>query len=182
MSEGRWRSQPAEATDCSSSRREPRTTDHERNRFIVFFLAVLSLALPVAAQTPAAQNDAPEQVVTRYLQALKDEKFGEAWDCLTAGMRQKKSREDWAKEQQWQLQMSETKIFEFHVFPGKMKGDKAFVPNLLSSQDKFLNQLGVPEHELYTLVREDGGWKIDQQQLLEHSEQGPWFPETKPAP
>ena len=30
------------------------------------------------------------------------------------------------------------------------------VPNILSSQDKFLNQLGVEEYELYTLVKEDG--------------------------
>jgi len=39
------------------------------------------------------------------------------------------------------------------------------VPNLLSSQDKFLNQLGVEEYELYSARQvEDGGWKVDQQQ------------------
>jgi hypothetical protein len=91
-------------------------------------------------------------------------------------MTQGKSRDAWAKEQQWTMQMSDAKIFEFHVFPGKIEGDKAYVPDLLSSQDKFLNQLGVPEHELYTLIREGGRWKIDQQRLLEKAEQAKWFP------
>ena len=122
----------------------------------------------------------PEETVTRYLEALKAGNLAAAYDYLSAGMVQHKDRADWAKEQQWSMQMSDVKIFEFHVYPGKITGDRAQVPNLLSSQDKFLNQLGLPEHELYTLIREDGRWKIDQQQLLEHSEQGKWFPAPPP--
>jgi hypothetical protein len=80
------------------------------------------------------------------------------------------------KEQQWVMQMAEVKIFEFQVFPGKIEGDKAYVPNVLNSQDKFLNQLGVVEHELYTLVKEDGRWKINQQQIVENTDQAKWFP------
>lgn len=128
-------------------------------------------ASPAAALTP-------EQTVTRYLQALKDGQFAAAYDQMSKGMGRGKTRDEWAKEQQWQMQMSDAKIFEFHIYPSKIEADKAFVPNLLSSQDKFLNQLGVPEHELYTLIREDGRWKIDQQQLLEHTEQHRWFPST----
>ena len=100
-------------------------------------------------------------------------------------MVQNKPRDAWAKEQQWIMQVSEAKIFEFQVYPGKVEKEKALVPNLLSSQDKFLNQLGVEEHELYTLIREDGRWKINQQQLLEVSEQSQWFPPEvvgKPQP
>ena len=129
-----------------------------------------------AAQEAAAKELTPEQTVTHYLEALKAEKFAAAFEYMTKAMGLGKSREAWAKEQQWQMQMSEAKIFEFHVYPGKIEGGKAFVPNLLSSQDKFLNQLGVPEHELYTLIREGGRWKIDQQQLLERAEQKKWFP------
>jgi hypothetical protein len=68
------------------------------------------------------------------------------------------------------------KIFEFQVYPGKVEGDKAYVPNVLNSQDKFLNQLGVIEHELYTLVKEDGRWKINQQQIVENTDVAKWFP------
>ncbi len=143
----------------------------------VLVLCVLTLA---SARTPAQPTAnvaaSPEETVTRYLAALKAGNFGAAYDCLSKGMAQNKDRAAWVKEQQWTMQMSDAKIFDYHVYPGKLEGEKAYVPNLLSSQDKFLNQLGVQEHELYTLIREDGRWKIDQQQLLERSEQGQWFP------
>ena len=150
-------------------------------RFLTILLAMTFITgVPSSVRAEEEKNATaavpPEQIVTRYLEALKAEQFAVAYDQLSQGMVRGKAREAWAKEQQWQMQMSDAKIFEFHVYPGKIDGTKAFVPNLLSSQDKFLNQLGVPEHELYTLIREDGRWKIDQQQLLEHSEQGKWFP------
>jgi hypothetical protein len=125
---------------------------------------------------PAGQTLSPEDTVKRYLEALKTGDFAAAYDYSSKAMTGNKSRDAWAKEQQWTMQMSDAKIFEYHVYPGKVNGDTAQVPDILSSQDKFLNQLGVPEYELYTLVREDGRWKIDRQQLLEKSEQGNWFP------
>jgi len=145
------------------------------------FAVLLFVTCGVArAQTPdhpaAAENPTPEQTVTRYLEALKAGSFAAGYDFISTGMTQGKGRDAWAKEQQWTMQMSDAKIFEFHVFPGKIEGNKAYVPDILSSQDKFLNQLGVPEHELYTLIREGGRWKIDQQRLLEKAEQAKWFP------
>jgi hypothetical protein len=133
------------------------------------------------AQNTVAPELTPEATVTHYLEALKAGNFAAAYDYLSRGMVQNKSRADWAKEQQWSMQMSDAKIFEFHVYPGKIEGHRAHVPDLLSSQDKLLNQLGLPEHELYTLIREDGRWKIDQQQLLEPAEQGKWFPTPRPG-
>jgi len=118
----------------------------------------------------------PEQTVTRYLEALKAGNFAAAYEYISRGMAQQKSRDAWAKEQQWTMQMSDAKIFDFQVYPGKVEGAKAYVPDILHSQDKFLNQLGVPEYELYTLIREDGRWKIDQQQIVEKAEQSKWFP------
>ena len=125
---------------------------------------------------PAGQALSPEDTVKRYLEALKAGNFAAAYDFISKAMTENKGRDAWAKEQQWTMQMSDAKIFEFHVYPGKVNGETAQVPDILSSQDKFLNQLGVPEYELYTLVREDGRWKIDRQQLLEKPEQGNWFP------
>ena len=109
-------------------------------------------------------------------QKLKGGDFAAAYDYISQDMALHKDRDAWAKEQQWTMQMSEAKIFSYHVYPGKVEGDTAQVPNILSSQDKFLNQLGVTEHELYTLVREHGQWKINQQQLLEKPDQAKWFP------
>ncbi len=141
-------------------------------------LGLLLYAATAVPQTPPTAADlSPEATVSGYLAALKAGNFAAAYEFLSAGMTQHKSRDEWAKEQQWTMQMSDAKIFDYHVYPGKVEGDKARVPNVLSSQDKFLNQLGVTEYELYTLIREAGRWKIDQQQLLERSEQSKWFPE-----
>jgi len=152
-------------------------------------LAVIALAATASPAPPATAAESPtpgaataltpEQTVTKYLEALKAGNFAAAYEYISKAMTQNKSREDWAKEQQWTMQMSDAKIFDFHVYPGKTEGDTAHVPDVLSSQDKFLNQLGVQEYELYTLIREDGRWKIDQQRLLEPDEQGKWFP-SKP--
>ncbi len=140
-------------------------------------LCVLTLTgARTPAQPTASTAPTPEETVTRYLAALKAGDFGAAYDCVSKGMAQNKDRAAWVKEQQWTMQMSDAKIFDYHVYPGKLEGEKAYVPNLLSSQDKFLNQLGVQEHELYTLIREDGRWKIDQQELLERADQSKWFP------
>jgi len=141
-------------------------------------VALLTCAAAGHAESAKASGSevSPEETVGRYLTALKAGNFNDAYQYLSKGMTQNKGREEWAKEQQWIMQMADAKIFDYHTYPGKIEGVKARVPNLLSSQDKFLNQLGVPEYELYTLIREDGRWKIDQQQLLERTEQSKWFP------
>ena len=137
---------------------------------------VAALALLVAPGHVRAAELTPEETITRYLTAMKAGKFADAYEYVSKDMAQGKSKEDWAKEQQWVMQATEAKIFEFKVYPGKIQGDKAFVPNWLSSQDKYLNQLGVEEQELYTLIREDGRWKVNQQQLVEKSDVSKWFP------
>jgi hypothetical protein len=141
------------------------------------------LLVACAARGAAAQTDktpaaapSPEQVVSRYLEALKTGNFAAAYDQISKEMAQNKDRDAWAKEQQWTMQMSDAKIFSYKIYPGKVEGNVARVPNVLSSQDKFLNQLGVGEHELYTLIREDGRWKINQQVLLDKADQAKWFP------
>ena len=137
--------------------------------------AVAGLLL-ISAGGVRADELTPEQAVQQYLTAFKASDFRAAYPHVSRAMAQNKALEDWAKEQQWVMQMAEAKIFDFHVYPGKIEGDRAYVPNVLNSQDKFLNQLGVVEHELYSLVREDGRWKITQQQIVERSDLAKWFP------
>ena len=137
----------------------------------------MALTLLVLVAAPAFAADAtPEETVKQYLAAVKAGDFNTAYPLVTRDMAQNKSKDEWVKEQQWVIQMAEVKIFEFQVYPGKIEGDKAYVPNVLNSQDKFLNQLGVVEHELYTLVKEDGRWKINQQQIVENTDLAKWFP------
>jgi hypothetical protein len=143
----------------------------------VRLLAVLLVALAPASW--ALEPGSPEDTVTRYLRALKDGKPDEAYDLVSKAMRQGKDKEVWVKEQKALMGMADVKIFDFTVYPGKVEGAKALVPNILESQDKYVNTLGLTEHELYTLVREDGAWKVDSQILLESGEIPKWFPAQK---
>jgi methanogenic corrinoid protein MtbC1 len=147
--------------------------DARRSRPLCAVL-LLTLATPAAASTPIT----PEETVRRYLQAMKDGKFADAYPLVSKAMRQGKDQEVWVKEQQVGMAWAEVKIFSFDVRPGKVEGDKAFVPNVLSSQDRFVNQLGLTEHELYTLVREDGTWRVDQQVIVEPADVPRWFPRS----
>src|SRR5262245_11937035 len=131
--------------------------------------------LAVATSVAAFEAGSPEDVVRRYLQATKAEKFDQAYDLVSKAMRQGKGKESRAM-----MGYADVKIFDFTVYPGKIEGDKAQVPNVLESQDRFVNTLGLTEYELYTLVREDGGWKVDSQILVEPAEQAKWFPKQKP--
>jgi hypothetical protein len=149
---------------------------------------VLGLLLVVAAATPGrAEQLSPEETLKRYLTALQSQDFDKAYDLVSNAMKTDrktgkiKSREVWSKQSQYVFDFSEAKIFDFAVGNAKIDGDTALVPNLLSSQDRFLNQLGVDEHELYSLVKEDGAWKVDrQQEVIEAAEIAEWFP-RKPA-
>jgi len=137
------------------------------------------LLVGVAVSALALEAGSPEDVLRRYLQAVKAEKFDVAYDLVSKAMRQGKGKEEYAKEAQATMGYADVKIFDFTVYPGKVEGDKALVPNILESQDRFVNTLGLTEYELYTLVREDGRWKVDSQILVEPAEQAKWFPKAK---
>lgn len=134
---------------------------------------------PAAAPAPAAAGElAPDQVVTNYLKAMQAQNFAEAFKYVSTTLKAGKGVEEWSKEQQYVMQMGEVKIIEFKVFPAIIGADGiARVPNILKSQDKFLNQLGLDEHELYELIKEDGAWRIDQQTLAEGPDRAEYFPD-----
>src|SRR4030095_13952949 len=136
----------------------------------------LLLSVAVGVSALALDPGSPEDVLRRYLTALKAEKFGDAYELVSNAMRQGKGKEEYVKEAQAMMGFADVKIFDFTVYPGKVEGEKALVPNILESQDRFVNTLGLTEYELYTLVREDGGWKVDSQILVEPAEQAKWFP------
>ena len=137
------------------------------------------LSLAIGGIAVALEPGSPEDTLRRYLQALKDGNAGEAYDLSSKALRGGKEKEVWVKEQKAMMGVADVKIFDFTVYPGKVEGEKAQVPNVLESQDKFVNTLGLTEHELYTLIREGGGWKIDSQILLEQADIAKWFPSRK---
>jgi hypothetical protein len=138
--------------------------------------------LAVCGRAVALEPGSPEDTVRRYLRAMKDGHFEQAYDLVSRAMTQGKPREVWVKEQKAAMSWADVKIFDFTVHPGRVVDGKAYVPNVLSSQDRFLNQLGLTEHELYTLVREDGAWKVDSQVILTPADIPKWFPHGARAP
>jgi hypothetical protein len=141
-------------------------------------LGVLAAVLVARAAGAGTTPLSPEETVRRYLQALKDGKFEVAYDLISKDMKQGKDREVWVKEQKTGMAFADVKIFEFEVHPAKVEGATAYVPNVLSSQDRFVNQLGLTEYELYTLLREDGAWKVDRQVIVEPGDIPKWFPKA----
>lgn len=139
------------------------------------FAPVALLATTLFAGVAQAELS-PDETVKKYLEAMQAARFSEAYDYVSIGLRGGKDREAWSKEQQYIVQMGEVKIFGFKVFKSVMVGDKAKVPNILKSQDKFLNQLGLDEYEVYELIKEEGAWRIDQQTLVEGPEKDEYFP------
>ena len=146
-----------------------------RCRWLAVALVVL---VSSAFAAPAAMS--PEDAIRRYLRDTKEGNFDDAYDLVSKAMRRGEDKEVWVKEQKAGMAFAEVKVFEFHVQPGKIDGDTARVPNVLSSQDRFVNQLGLTEYELYTLVKEDGRWKVDQQTIVEPPDVPKWFPDAAP--
>jgi hypothetical protein len=140
-------------------------------------LAMAGLVVLGAATVRAAST--PEDTVKQYLKAMQDQKYEDAYKQVSKAMAGGKDSEAWSKEQKYMMETAGVHIFKFDVYPAKVEGDTAKVPNILSSQDKFLNQLGADEYELYTVIKENGDWRIDQQEQVDKSDQEKWF--TKKA-
>lgn len=138
--------------------------------------AVVTLA--ACAGRGGVAGATPEEIVERYLESMKAGDYATAYDLLTPHMVRDQGKAAWVAEQTAIMKLGEVDITSFEVFPARLDGDKAIVPNLLKSKDKFINQTGANEYELYTLARgPDGGWRIEQQQLVETDAVGRWFPE-----
>jgi hypothetical protein len=116
------------------------------------------------------------------LGALKEGRFDAAYDLVSKGMTQGKPREVWVKEQKAGMAWADVKILRLHGTPWPHRGTvRRTCRTSLSSQDRFLNQLGLTEHELYTLVREDGAWKVDSQIIVAPADIPKWFPNRAPT-
>jgi len=140
------------------------------------FAWAVAVCVGVASAAAGEEARSPEDTIRAYLAAMKAQDFGKVYDLSTKAAAQGKDRATWATEMRYLFQLSEAKIFDYKVFPGKVTGDKALVPNILTSQDKFLNQLAAPEYELYTLLKEDGVWKVDRQIIVDTEDLPKWFP------
>ncbi len=152
------------------------------NRIARIPIVALGLALCLvfgSMATGQAETLGPKETTQKHLAALQDYLFEEAFDCISKQSTDGKTKQEWADSTRELYSDAGVKVIKFTLYPAKIEGDTAIVPNILNAKDIF-NKEGSIEHELYHLVKEDGVWKVDRQELLyEDAQVKEWFPDVK---
>lgn len=132
-------------------------------------------------------NDArPQAVVESYLSAMKDERFEDAFQFVTASMTDGKPAVEWAEQQSKMFKMGRVVINGIDVRPGHrelknvfMCAAHAMVPNVLRASD-VLNSQGSTEFEVYKVIMDGDAWRIDSQEtLFDETTIHQWFPDDQ---
>ena len=130
------------------------------------------LALNTGSRATCASDPGPKAAVEQYLRAMKEQRFSDAYEVVTAKMTDGKPREEWAALQAKMFELGGVKLGEIDVRPAlRVQGQdgscapEAKVPNVLRAADALNNQ-GSTEFETYTVVLEGETWKVDAQETL----------------
>ena len=129
-------------------------------------------------------DEGPKVAVQNYLAAMKDERFEDAYRFVTTSMTDGQSLTEWAGQQRRMFAMAKIVINKLDVREGHRELKNMFtcastarVSNVLHASD-VLNKQGSSEYEVYTLVRDDGAWKIDSQEtFFDEVSIRQWFPQ-----
>ncbi len=141
-----------------------------KSLFIGFALCCL-----VAPQVSAEMD--PQIVVNQYIDALKSYQFEKAYVHVSKDMQQEMDQTQWSSVHREMFTGAEVTILSYQTSPAVYKESTAMVANWIVAKDKILNKDGAKEFEIYTLVKEGGEWRIDNQELLfEPEELELWFP------
>ena len=108
---------------------------------------------------------------------LREHKFAEAYDFVTAKMTDGKPREQWAALQKKMFELGDADIRAPHPVAGaKDCATKALVPNALCAKD-VLNNAGRTAFEIYTVVENGARWQVySQETLFDEPAIHKWFP------
>ena len=139
-----------------------------------FFLNTTSILvmLGFASATNAESckySDAMAPVVV-YTEAMKAYRFDDAYRVLTTAMTDGLDVEEWSAGQRRMFELGQVVIrksdvrWPQHIDPSSC-AKRALVPNVLHAKDRFNNQ-GSVEFEVYTVVRNPDGWRIESQETL----------------
>lgn len=149
--------------------------------------AALAALLPTAPTTAATcpESAAARAAVESYLTAMQESRFKDAYEFVSPNMTDGRIRSEWAGVQKLFFEAGGVSIYKFDVrAPQATPADpdcaeRARVPNVLYSRDKFNNQ-GTTEFELYTVVRDGEAWRVDAQEtLFDEPDIRTWFPEDE---
>ena len=148
----------------------------------VFTILFLVLAVSSSQGGTCPVPSGPEAAVKGYLTAMQKLRFDDAYKFVTENMTDGKSMKEWGLLQQYFYLGGEVIIFGISVRNAiSTEGDPqcisvATVPNVLKSRDKFNNQ-GTTEFELYWVIKDGEGWKVDSLEVLFDKKRiESWFP------
>ncbi len=146
---------------------------------------VIAVFFASAGAEPCPQDSGQRAAIEGYLTAMKEQRFGDAFDFVTRNMTDGRERADWASLQKQSFDRGEVKIDSIDVrAPRQPEGvpacdTLAIVPNILRSRDKF-NTNGIVEFEVYNVLRDGGTWRIDSQETIyEEDTIGVLFPDVE---
>ncbi len=136
---------------------------------------------------PACMHEqGPKAAVVGYITAMKENRFEDAYQFVTATMTDGKPVAQWAAPQRQMFERGGVTIGEVDVRAAKREmidattcAPRAKVPNVLHAGD-VLNNQGSTEFEVYNVVLEGEQWKIDSQESLYREPAiREWFPNDK---
>ncbi|MEH6639714.1 MAG: hypothetical protein V7717_10600 [Porticoccaceae bacterium] len=135
-------------------------------------------------RTHCLSDAGPKTAVQSYLSAMKDERFEDAFQFVTASMTDGKPVAEWAEQQSKMFKMGRVVINDIDVRRGHrelknvfMCAANATVPNVLRASD-VLNRQGSTEFEVYKVIMDGDEWRIDSQEtLFDDATIGQWFPD-----
>lgn len=137
-------------------------------------------------EPPCVHDEGPRTAVVGYITAMKENRFEDAYQFVTATMTDGKPVAEWAAPQRKLFELGGVKIGEVDVRQAKREmadadtcAPRAKVPNVLRAGD-LLNNQGSTEFEVYNVVLEGEQWKIDSQEtLFDEPAIRVWFPDDK---
>lgn len=149
----------------------------------VCLLAGVALLGAYFHASTCTEDPEPGKAVLAYLSAMKEKRFADAYDFVTARMTDGKPREEWAALQQKIFELGAVTLGNLDVRPARRERMNAFqcapsakVPNVLHAAD-VLNNQGSTEFEVYTVLKDGGKWRVDgQETLFGETAIRAWFP------
>lgn len=146
--------------------------------------ALFAVMCSASADEPACVRDpGPRDAVVGYITAMKEHRFTDAYAFVTATMTDGRPVAEWAALQKRMFELGGVTIGAVDVREGRREiaagecAPRAKVPNVLHAGD-VLNNQGSTEFEVYTVVHEDGRWRIDSQEtLFDPPAIRQWFPQ-----
>lgn len=147
--------------------------------------ATLAFGASGAGAEGCAQDPGPRDAVIAYGKAMQEKRFEDAYDHVSRNFTDGRSRAEWAGLQRRMFELGGVEVQAPDVRTPRREmvdgrcSNTALVPNVLRAKD-VLNNQGSTEFEVYTVIFDDGAWRIDSQEtLFDESRIREWFPDDE---